>query len=139
MELRRRQALIAALIAQTNLRHEIGRALANVGYLERLTGRVTQGQASIREYLTLGSALCAVLRLVEHLAQTGLPALVTLSEQLDACDDAVAMIAVAVEEDGDGGGRIRAGYDRALDQTNDGVRETRTWLAGLERAERDRT
>ena len=138
-ELQRRQGLIAALTEQSAFRHELGGALAAVGDLERLTGRITQGQASIREYLALGAALNAVQQLIGTLVATNVPALIDVAQRLDPCTDAVTLIEQSVEEDGDGGGRIRAGFDSALDQTNESIRETRGWLAGLERAERDRT
>jgi DNA mismatch repair protein MutS len=138
-ELRRRQAIIAALVERPGVRLELASILAGVGDLERLTGRISQGQASIREFLALASALGAVGRLAERMVDAGLPELAAFGAGLDACADVVAMVEVAVEEEDEGGGRIRTGFDRALDEAHDGVHETRRWLAGLERGERERT
>src|SRR5262249_13129078 len=107
--------------------------------LERLTGRVSQGQASIREFLALAAALRAVRRLAERMAAFQTTDLGTFAQGVDTCAEVVALVEVAVEEEEEGGSRIRPGFDRALNEAHAGVRETRRWLAGLERNERERT
>ncbi|MGH2535097.1 MAG: hypothetical protein ACRDJW_22775 [Thermomicrobiales bacterium] len=57
VEIRQRQAIIAGLIAAPLPRASLAIALATVGDLERLVGRVTQGTATPRDVLTLGAAL----------------------------------------------------------------------------------
>ena len=56
-ELRRRQALVARLVASPTGRAALGAALSAIGDLERLTGRITQGQATPNDFLALGGAL----------------------------------------------------------------------------------
>ncbi|MEA2598074.1 MAG: mismatch repair protein MutS [Thermomicrobiales bacterium] len=138
-ELRRRQEIIAALVERPGVRAALANSLSGVGDLERLTGRVSQGQGTIREFLALAGALRTVGRLTEDLVDGPTPELASFGAGIDACPEVVALVEVAVEEDEDGGSRICPGFDRALDEANDGVHETRRWLAGLERCERERT
>jgi DNA mismatch repair protein MutS len=138
-EIRRRQAIVADLAEHSGVRAELAAMLAGIGDLERLTGRVSQGQATIREFLALAAALRAVRRLADRLAGAEARELASFAAGLDTCGEVVALVEVAVEEEEEGGGRIRPGFDRALDEAHAGVHETRRWLAGLERSERERT
>ncbi len=137
-ELQRRQAVIAALVARPAARASLVAALSGTGDLERLPGRVTQGLASVRDFLALGSALRTVPAIVERLREVGGEALVELADTIDPCADVLDLVESAVEEDGEGI-RIRPGFCHALDAAQEGASDTRRWLAGLERRERDRT
>ncbi len=138
-KLRRRQAVVAALVAHPSSRAVLGAALAGLGDIERLAGRVAQGQASTRDFLALGAALRSVPAVAEWLWADGAPALADFADALDACADVLALIEAAVAEDGEGGVGIRPGFCAALDAAVEGARGTRRWLSGLERAERERT
>lgn len=137
-ELQRRQAIVAALVADGSLRASLARQLLGIGDLERLTGRVTQGLAGVRDFLTLGASLRTVAALVEHLGHASAPALRQFAEEIDPCVDLQELIDSAVVEDGEGA-RIRPGFSPALDAAIAGIHETRRWLATLERRERERT
>ncbi len=138
-EPRRRQELIAALVERPGERARLAAALTSIDDLERLVGRVAQGQAGVRDFLGLGAALGIVPRVVEILA--GLPGggAAGGTEAIDPCGDVLEMIEAAVAEDDDGVAQIRAGFSVELDAAVAGARETRSWLASLERAERERT
>ena len=138
-ELRRRQALVAALVAQPSGRAALASALGGLGDIERLAGRVAQGQASARDFLALGAALRSVPGIVERLQGVGSEGAAAFADALDPCADVLALIEAAVEEDGDGVAGIRPGFCVALDAAVDGACGTRRWLSGLERAERERT
>ena len=138
-ELRRRQEIVAALVGQPAGRAEVARVLAGLGDIERLAGRVAQGQAIPRDFLALASALRSVPLIIECLLGTGALEAVAFAGALDPCADVLALIDGAIEEDGDGGAGIRPGFCAALDDAVDGAGGTRCWLSGLERAERERT
>ncbi|MCD6031924.1 MAG: mismatch repair protein MutS, partial [Thermomicrobiales bacterium] len=72
-EITRRQSLIGALVAAPAARAELGDALAAIGDLERLLGRIAAGGASAREFLTLAAALRVIPR-VEGIVESLLPA-----------------------------------------------------------------
>jgi DNA mismatch repair protein MutS len=137
-ELRRRQGIVGALAADTVRRAALGHALGRTGDLERLVGRVTQGQATTRDFLALTGALRVVPEILAVLAG-GAAALVQLAEGIDGLVDVVALLERAVGEDPEGGAVIKPGYCPELDTALAGARETRHWLAGLERVERERT
>jgi DNA mismatch repair protein MutS len=137
-ELSRRQAIVAALVDAPAARGALAAALARLGDLERLTGRITQGQAGAREFLQLAAALAALPAVVAPLA-AGAPALAALAGDLDDCASVRALIEAAVVEREDGHATIRPGFWPALDAALAGSRETRHWLATLERRERERT
>ncbi len=138
-ELRRRQAIIAALVAAPHLRPHLGELLVQIGDVERVTGRVIQGQASAREFLTLAASLRAIPAVASCLQATENEALTTFASKLDAVDDLLHVLDAAVEEDDSGAARIRPGFSERLDAAIEAVQATRSWLAGLERHERERT
>ncbi|MDR7563175.1 MAG: DNA mismatch repair protein MutS [Armatimonadota bacterium] len=137
-ELRRRQDVIEALVADPVLRAALGAELAAVGDLERLVGRIAHRQASGREFLTLQMSLEAVARIVECLRSSRSPALEALAAGMDPCEDTVELVKRAVVEDEEGV-RIRPGYSPELDAARAEIHETRRWLLTLEVRERERT
>ena len=100
---------------------------------------MTQGAAGARDFLALGAALREVPGIVERLRASGEPALAAFADGIDPCADALGLIESGVEEDGEAGASVRPGFWPALDAAVAGARETRLWLAGLERGERERT
>ncbi|GIW04872.1 MAG: DNA mismatch repair protein MutS [Thermomicrobiales bacterium] len=138
-ELKRRQAIIAALVAAPHLRPHLGDLLVQVGDVERLTGRITQGQASAREFLTLASALRIIPAVTSCLEEARSEALTALATAIDPCADLLHVLDAAVEEDDGGVARIRPGFSERLDAAIEAIQATRAWLASLERHERERT
>ena len=123
-----------------------GRAIALMGGiadLERLCNRVRGHLASPRELVALRRSLEAVPQLRGVVAEDGAAALAPLLERLKPCQEVVSLIRDAVEEeppaaivDGD---VIRAGFQPELDTLRDASRNARSYLANLERQERERT
>jgi DNA mismatch repair protein MutS len=134
-EIARRQGIIGALIATPAVRARMGDALAAIGDLERLLGRIASRGAGAREFLTLAAALRTIPCIEEVLGSLG----AANAAALDACSDVLALLDGAVEEDASGAARIRAGFAPDLDDAIAAVRGTREWLAALERRERERT
>ncbi len=125
--------------------------LRNHGDLERLTNRLLQGIALPREILGLKASLDRldeIGRLVSELAADsevqGAATTYPLNrEGLRPCEEVTAPIAQAIVDEPPAtlanGGVIRRGYSAELDAIEDSVAEAKRWVAGLERAERDRT
>src|SRR5206468_2217430 len=126
------QGIIGALVATPGARASLHEALAEIGDLERLLGRIAAGGAGAREFLTLAAALRIVPIIGETLSALCLPA-------LDPCSDALALLESAVGEHVNGVAAIRPGFAPDLDEAVGSVRETRDWLAALEGRERART
>ncbi len=144
-EIARRQTLIAALVASPASRAALGDALAAIGDLERLLGRIAGRGAGAREFLTLAAALRLVPEIELMLAglrpeanSVGARHAVPITP-LDPCPDALSLLESAVAEDPSGAAAIRPGFAPDLDDAIAAVRDTREWLAALEGRERERT
>jgi DNA mismatch repair protein MutS len=138
-ELSRRQAIVAALVEAPAVRAEAAAALARLGDLERLTGRITHGQAGTRDFFQLGASLALLPSALTPLADSGRPALAALAGEIDGCAAVGDLIESAVAEDDAGNIVLRPGFWPPLDEALSGSRDTRHWLAALERTERERT
>ncbi|HET7094730.1 MAG TPA: DNA mismatch repair protein MutS, partial [Thermomicrobiales bacterium] len=135
-ELRRRQAIIGALVAQGATRAALGQRLGAIGDLERLTGRIVSRAATIRDLASLRAALAALPPLRDEIDRLG-PEAPPLA--IDPCADLLAMLGAAIE-DGDGAAAsIRTGFAPDLDAAIAAARDTRHWLGRLESRERERT
>jgi len=158
--LRARQDALAALVADTQLRHTLGNALKSLPDLERLSGKVLQNTALPRDLIALRTTLTRAEALRETLQARGLPlappmeddptvspdlgpSLVALAALLDGCADVCDLIAAALVDEPPAqlkdGRYIRPGYSPDLDSIEDAVKEARQWMASLEKVERDRT
>jgi len=134
-EIARRQTIISAAVVAHGARVALRDALAALGDLERLLGRIAGRGATARDFVTLAAALRVVPEIEEILESLGsVP-----SVARDACPDVLALLDLAVEEDVAGLAVIRAGFALDLDDAVAAVRETRDWLAALEGRERERT
>jgi DNA mismatch repair protein MutS len=132
-------------------RTALAEQLRGMGDLERLTNRLIQRIAGPRDLLGIKAALERVAAIGERIAQMAalaeekieefvypmdraslapMPALVELLDRA-LVDDPPASISQ--------GGAIRPGYSAELDGIASSVAEAKQWVAGLERAERERT
>uniref|UniRef100_A0A7C5RTX2 DNA mismatch repair protein MutS n=1 Tax=Thermomicrobium roseum TaxID=500 RepID=A0A7C5RTX2_THERO len=138
VELRRRQDFVATLVASPELRHRLAQILLGAGDLERLTSRIVQGTASVRDFLTLRQALATAEALVGTLRATSHEPLRAFAETAGSCNDLAALLERAIVEDEEGA-RIRPGFCPELDAELAVIQETRRFLSTLEQRERERT
>ncbi|MCC7025095.1 MAG: DNA mismatch repair protein MutS, partial [Thermomicrobiales bacterium] len=134
-EIARRQGIIGALVAAPAARAALAEAIAALGDLERLLGRIAGRNVGPRDFLTLAEALRSIPLIAARLA--ALDALPPVC--LDPCPDLLACLDAAVIEAAHGGAAIRPGFAPELDEAIAAVRDTREWLAALEARERERT
>ncbi len=134
VEIERRQQIVSTLVRSPAVRASVRDALAAVGDLERLVGRIADRTATAREFVTLLTALLRLPVIAELLAPVG------LSHACGGdCADIAAMLDDAVAEDHTGSPTLRHGFAPDLDAAHAAVRETREWIATLEARERERT
>ncbi|MCS7087180.1 MAG: DNA mismatch repair protein MutS [Thermoflexales bacterium] len=124
---------VDALFADALLRAHTREALQHMPDLERLAARVLSGLATPRELLNLKRAAAQWLRLAA-LVPTIDPALPTPDLQT-----VVMHIEAAVKDPPDGDGFIKPGYSAELDSVRAAAQDAKTWVANLERVERERT
>ncbi len=128
--------------------------LADCPDIERLCGRIVAGLAAPRDLAGLLRGLETAPGLRAFLPQPGSPpaelandgaaaAVIELAGRLEPCDDVVAAIAAAIDDDpaaGLGqGGVVRPGFSEELDGLRVIATDTKRFLADLEAAERERT
>src|SRR3954451_14230891 len=111
-EITRRQGIVTALVEAPSARAALGDALATVGDLERLLGRIAGRGAAAREFLTLAAALRAIPEIEMVLgglspvapsySPSGRPGVRASGVSLDACPDLLNLLEAAVEEDAAG-------------------------------------
>jgi DNA mismatch repair protein MutS len=138
----RRLDAVEVLVGAPTLREELRAALAGMGDVERLGGRIGAATASPRDLARLGAALARVAVLRRLLAdQPGL--LGELGAALDPLPDLQARVgAVLVDEPPAAvrpGPVVRDGFHPEVDELRALARDGRGWVATLETRERART
>lgn len=141
--IRSRQEVVQAFVENLILLEEVRTQLKGIYDLERIAARIAYGSANGRDLRSLCRSLQAVPSLKEHLAESGVPELISLAEQMDPCSDVARLVEEAIVEDPPAvvkeGGVIRDGYDSDLDRLRSIQREGKDWIARLEEREREAT
>ncbi|MBB6669146.1 DNA mismatch repair protein MutS [Cohnella nanjingensis] len=134
---------VEALHGNWMLREELRGELSEIYDLERLVGRIAYGTANARDLNALGRSLARIPALQQLCAQLGSAPLGRLAEGMDACGDLADAIRSAIADEPPvsvrEGGIIRAGFHERLDELKEASRNGKTWIAELERQERDAT
>jgi DNA mismatch repair protein MutS len=127
-----RLARVDALFGDALARAQLREALKNMPDLERLATRVVGGMATPKDLLNLKTA-CEQWFQVTSVKVSGfkLPAF--------ALQPIIDLIAHAVKDEPDDDGFIKPGYSAELDGVHLAARDAKTWVANLERVERERT
>ncbi len=136
---------VEACVAATLPREALRNALRGLPDLERLLGRVRAGTAHARHLVQLRHGLERLPGLRAHATAIG-EATAHIGESLAGADEAAGVIAAAIDDDppaqpGEGGDAptVRAGFDAEIDRLRLLATDTRSALAALEQAERERT
>ncbi|MFI5267433.1 MAG: DNA mismatch repair protein MutS [Chloroflexota bacterium] len=147
-ELEQRQDMIASFNDDVLMSQEAARILARLPDVERLANRCVQRIASARDLVALKAALEQLPQLafvIQGAAKNPQPAFVLgpLAVKLREFPEVVGLIGRAVVDEPPlslaDGGVIRAGFSDELDGLMGGASEARTYIAGLEAQERERT
>ena len=142
-ELERRLDAVQELLEDPPCAEAARGILAQIYDLERLAGRVGSGRANARDLQSLGFGLLRAAELRDLLSARSSEMLRGLFDGLDDLAERgnriVSFLADDLPMTVREGGLIRAGAAPELDALNDGVKDARAWLAGLEGRERERT
>ncbi len=142
-EIRGRQDAVQFFVDAPALRDGLRKLLGGVGDLERLTSRVALGVAHCRDLIALRNSLRPLPSLKAALVSPAVPLLKTLVEDLAPLRTVQKLLEDALEDDPPltlhAGGLIREGWSQALADLRRESREAKTWIAGLEARERERT
>ena len=125
------------------LRGDVRDLLKGMGDMERLVSRACTGLANARDLVALRDALLRLPELARILANAKSEKLAELSRRLGCTPDIAELITRALLDDAPAGLRegnlIRPGYDANLDELLNTAKAAKTWIAGLEVTERERT
>ncbi|KIY22982.1 DNA mismatch repair protein MutS [Mesobacillus subterraneus] len=139
----RRQELVQLFVGQFFERQELREKLKEVYDLERLAGRVAFGNLNPRDLMQLKRSLLQVPVLKDILVNLDHNEAKRMAERLDPCEEAADLLETAIVDHPPisvkEGNIIRDGYDHQLDQYRDASRNGKTWIAMLEREEREKT
>ena len=144
-EIAARQDAVEFFHASAVRRGRVFEALARVGDLERSLARVSSAASGApaattpRDLVALRRGLEALPALREAVAEGGSPVGARLLAGLHLCGETAALIAAAIGDDPAPNAVIRAGFSEELDTLRNAARDTRQYLADLERRERERT
>jgi len=137
---------VGHLLKQTVVRGEIRKELRGIQDLERLTSRITLGQAMPRELVALRKSLgqLPVLKnFVTPPASGGSELLSQLHEEIDELGDVRELLERAIGDEPpatpNDPGMIRAGYNAELDELRDLSKHSKEIIAAMEERERKRT
>ncbi|MBP2240216.1 DNA mismatch repair protein MutS [Cytobacillus eiseniae] len=143
LEIIRRQTLVETLISSFFEREELREKLKEVYDLERLAGRVAFGNVNARDLVQLRRSLLQIPFLKELLKKLPHKEAEKLSDRLDACEEVVDLLEQAIVDNPPlvikDGNMIKDGYNEVLDRYRDATRNGKTWIAQLEKQEREKT
>lgn len=142
-EIIRRQSLVEIFKASYFEREEIREKLKEVYDLERLAGRVAFGNVNARDLVQLRRSLQQIPLLQEQLNAFSHPLIEQLASKLDPCEEVVALLERAIVENPPlsvkDGNLINDGYNEELDKYRSATRNGKTWIAELEKREKEKT
>ncbi|WML43795.1 DNA mismatch repair protein MutS [Neobacillus sp. PS3-40] len=142
-QIERRQNMVETLIQHYFERQDLREKLKEVYDLERLAGRVAFGNVNARDLVQLKRSLLQVPLLKEILKGLADEEAFKVADELDPCETITDLLEQAIIENPPlslkEGNMIRDGYNQQLDQYRDASRNGKTWIALLERQEREKT
>ena len=141
--IKKRQALVARLVAERSLRQGLRRLLRPMGDLERLAGRAGAGQAGARDLAAIADGIERLPRLAERL-EAQIDAAPDWIEDLLNLDPEVLAVAAQIRHQLHDtpplslseGGLIHDGIDPLLDGLRNQLDDQDNWLASQEAQER---
>lgn len=138
-----RQKMVEIFMQHYFERQDLREKLKEVYDLERLAGRVAFGNVNARDLVQLKHSLMQIPFLKEMMAGLGEVAADQIAEQLDPCEEVTDLLERAIVDDPPfslkEGNIIRDGFNEQLDQYRDAGRNGKTWIAELEREEKEKT
>ncbi|MCL6458695.1 MAG: DNA mismatch repair protein MutS, partial [Gorillibacterium sp.] len=124
-------------------REELRGVLREVYDLERLVARISYGSASGRDLSALRRSLEQIPAFKASCLATGSETLRKTAETLDECEDVLEWIRQSLVDEPPlsikEGGLIKDGCHEHLDRLKEASRSGKTWIAELEKFERERT
>jgi DNA mismatch repair protein MutS len=134
---------VTELVKDSDLCYRIREITKSLPDLERFAGRLGIGKLNPRQMVGISEALRGAARLAKEMTACYSPHLMSLTQSFPDCADLVSMIDDAIVEEPplviNKGNILKRGYSDKLDTLNDSIRDARTYIASLQKVERERT
>jgi len=134
---------VAELVTHTIERHDLREELKEIYDLERLTGKISVQAAHAKDLLSLKKSLEPLPQIHSLLAAFSSVRLKKIHENWDNGQEIRTLIDKAIKEEPafllTEGGIIKEGYNKELDELRQISRSGKTYVAHLEKKERERT
>lgn len=134
-----RHEAVESIMTNTELRTQLEETLNGLGDLERILGRLSGSTGNGRDLLGLAAALERIPNLKSALLEAKAPLLVKIGEQLKPLENLVALIRSAIVEEPPlrltEGGLIQHGFNPALDELLDLMKDAKSALRRIETEE----
>lgn len=142
-EIEKRLDAITELLSNPVFVDDLKSELREIMDIERLIGRLGSGRANARDLKALGKSMVQASRVaqliqtqdVDFFQELDLDIAYLGTRGQDLLDFITEEPPITLRE----GGLIQAGGSSELDSLNEGIREAREWLSGLETREKERT
>lgn len=139
----KRQECVGEFVENRSLRNRLNEALREIGDLERLVSRICTGKANPRDIIAVKTSLKIIPLIRQLLQEVKSPYLTELRDRLNTLEDVVVHIDNAISDNPplaiNDGGVIREGYNAELDELRDLSHNAKSWIANLQKSERERT
>ena len=142
-EIQERLDAVEELKNNMMLRGDITELLKMIYDIERLAGRISYGNATGRDMISLKSSVAQLPELKKILADTASPLLQQIHTNLDMLEDIHDLIEASIVEEPPltikEGGIIKKGYNEEIDKLKTATTEGKNWILQLEAEEREKT
>jgi len=131
------------MVNQPIMLNNICESLKHVYDFERLSGRIASGNANGKDLIALRNSIGALPEIKDSLEYAESPVLSDLSGKICDLSPVFDMIDSSITEDPPftikEGGIIKDGCYKELDDLKFSIKDAKTWIAGLENTEKERT
>lgn len=138
-----RQECVEEFVNKKTLRKNLQNELREIGDLERLISRICTGRANPREIVNLKTSLKKIPLIKQLLDQAESKTLRLLNDKLIDLEALVEKIELSISDDPplsvSDGNVIREGYSAELDELRDLSMNAKSWIANMQKTERERT
>lgn len=142
-EIEKRQSMVETLMDHFFEREELRELLKEVYDLERLAGKVAFGNANARDLVQLKKSLEKIPQIRLLLSSLNNRFFDQTVHDLDPCESLTQLIEKAIVEQPPlsvkEGNIIKDGFHSELDRYRDAAKNGKTWIAELEKKEREKT
>ena len=141
--IKKRLDAVDSLVYNPLIRNNISHSLNSVYDFQRLTAAIASGRANGRDLIALKNTLAQLPDIRNELENLDSELIADIAAGISDFDELYNMIDRSICDEPPHviteGGLIRAGYSQELDDIKASIADAKSWIAGLENSEKERT